>query len=133
MNNKKLLVIGGLLIVAFGGYSLASFKTSFSPYVNYATARASERVVQVAGGLAKNSTRYDDAKHLLIFNLLDEATGEQLEVHYDGVKPGNFEDAVSIVAIGRFDESVNAFTADKLLVKCPSKYQGEGVEEKVYE
>jgi cytochrome c-type biogenesis protein CcmE len=42
------------------------------------------------------------------------------------VKPANFEDAVSIVAIGRYENGV--FAAEKLLVKCPSKYQGEEIE-----
>ena len=45
-------------------------------------------------------------------------------MRYKGVKPGNFEDAISIVAIGHFDEGAKQFEADKLLVKCPSKYQG---------
>jgi cytochrome c-type biogenesis protein CcmE len=131
--NKKLLLVGGVLIVAFAGFSLASFKTALTPYVDYPTARGTDRVVQIAGGLAKDSARYDDQKHQLIFGLKDEATGDELKVRYEGVKPGNFEDAVSIVAIGRFDSADGVFAADKLLVKCPSKYQGEGVEEKVYE
>lgn len=131
--NKKLLVIGGLLIVAFAGFSLASFKTALTPYVDFKTARASASLVQVAGGLAKDSARYDDASHQLYFGLTDEASGDQIKVRYEGVKPGNFEDAVSIVAIGRYDATAGVFAADKLLVKCPSKYQGEGVTEKVYE
>lgn len=131
--NKKLLGIGAVLIMAFAGYSLASFRTALTPYVDYKTARASAGTVQVAGGLAKASTSYDEASHRLIFGLTDAATGDLLEVRYEGVKPGNFEDAVSIVAIGRFNSAEKVFDADKLLVKCPSKYQGEEVEEKVYE
>jgi cytochrome c-type biogenesis protein CcmE len=38
-------------------------------------------------------------------------------------KPSNFEQAVSIVAIGHYDASRGVFLADDLLVKCPSKYQ----------
>jgi cytochrome c-type biogenesis protein CcmE len=49
-------------------------------------------------------------------------TGETMTVHYSGVKPGNFEEAVQIVAIGSYQEGV--FEAEQLLVKCPSKYQG---------
>jgi cytochrome c-type biogenesis protein CcmE len=45
-----------------------------------------------------------------------------MQVVYDGVKPGNFEEAVQIVAIGRYQD--DAFHAEQLLVKCPSKYQG---------
>jgi cytochrome c-type biogenesis protein CcmE len=131
--NKKLLVVGGVLIVAFAGFSLASFKTALTPYVDYNTARGTDRMVQVAGGLAKNSSSYDEQRHRLSFGLKDETTGDEMKVRYEGVKPGNFEDAISIVAIGRFNSTDGAFDADKLLVKCPSKYQGVEAEEKVYQ
>ena len=45
---------------------------------------------------------------------------------YGGIRPGNFKDAISIVAIGRYREG--RIEAEKLLVKCPSKYQGAEVE-----
>jgi cytochrome c-type biogenesis protein CcmE len=50
-------------------------------------------------------------------------------VRYKGLKPANFEDAISIVAIGQFDDGAKEFEANKLLVKCPSKYQGAEVKE----
>ena len=46
-----------------------------------------------------------------------------LPVVYHGVIPGNFDQATSIVAIGRYQDGV--FAAEQLLVKCPSKYQAE--------
>jgi len=75
----------------------------------------------VAGGLVENSTEYLDATEELQFAMVDEG-GNTLTVHYNGVKPGNFEEAVQIVAVGSFHEGV--FHAEQLLVKCPSKYQG---------
>ena len=45
---------------------------------------------------------------------------------------GNLGLILSIVAIGRYEGPNGEFAADKLLVKCPSKYQGAEVEEKVY-
>ncbi|HKY61724.1 MAG TPA: cytochrome c maturation protein CcmE, partial [Gemmatimonadota bacterium] len=50
--------------------------------------------------------------------------GETLPVVYHGVKPANFEQATSVVAIGTYKG--DQFVADQLLVKCPSKYQAEG-------
>jgi cytochrome c-type biogenesis protein CcmE len=38
------------------------------------------------------------------------------------VVPGNFEQATQVVVRGK--QSSEGFIADKLLVKCPSKYQG---------
>lgn len=125
MTSKKLLYsLGGVLILAFAGFALANFKQTLTPYVPYDTARSADRVVQVAGGLVQGSSSYDKERHSLLFTLVDEESGETLPVRYDGVKPANFEDAVSIVAIGRYQAQDAEFHADKLLVKCPSKYQG---------
>ena len=77
--------------------------------------------MQVAGGLVENSTEYLDASQELKFAMVDE-DGNTLTVHYSGVKPGNFEEAVQIVAVGTYLGGV--FEAEQLLVKCPSKYQG---------
>lgn len=132
MKQHKLKILGVVLLLAFAGLTLASFKDTLTPYVPYEKARSFNRTVQVAGGLAADSSSYDDASQSLYFTLQEQETGETLRVRYQGVKPANFEEAISIVAIGRFDPAQDALVADKLLVKCPSKYQGAEVEEKVY-
>jgi cytochrome c-type biogenesis protein CcmE len=43
-----------------------------------------------------------------------------MPVVFQGVKPGNFDQAEKIVVIGRYQEG--AFHASQILVKCPSKY-----------
>lgn len=133
IRNKKTWTygLGVLLLVAFAGFSLASFKDSLTPYVSYEQAKEKERAVQVAGALQEGSSSYDTTSGLLHFTLLDEATGETLPVRYEGIKPANFEEAISIVAIGRYDAASGELAANKLLVKCPSKYQGidgQGIE-----
>jgi cytochrome c-type biogenesis protein CcmE len=130
MKKKSTYVLGGLLLAAFAGFSLASFNKALTPYVDYAAARADGgRTVQVAGGLVADSSSYDDGSGALFFTLADAESGERLPVRYEGLKPANFEEAISIVAIGRYDEGAAVFQADKLLVKCPSKYQGAEVKE----
>jgi len=124
---KPLYLLGTVLLLGFAGFSLSSFKETLTPYVPYAKARTGERIVQVAGALDKGSSSYVAAQESLYFNLKDPATHETLRVRYKGLKPANFEDAISIVAIGRFDAGTKTFEADKLLVKCPSKYQGAEV------
>jgi len=124
MKRTKLYAIGALLILAFAGFSLASFKKSLTPYVSYEQARSVSRTVQVAGGLVKGSSSYDKDSQSLIFTMQDQESGDTMHVRYHGVKPGNFEDAISIVAIGQYSSDQKEFAASKLLVKCPSKYQG---------
>lgn len=128
MKNKKwYYFLGVVLLLAFAGFSASAFKETLTPYVPYETARKGDRVVQVAGALAKDSSSYVAAEESLYFTLQEPETKETLRVRYKGLKPANFEDAISIVAIGRYDQAAQIYEADKLLVKCPSKYQGAEV------
>ena len=123
---KKAYWIGAAVVLAFLALGLTTFTKSMTPYVSFDEARASKRTVQVMGALEKGTSRYDIDTKTLHFTLVDEKTRIALPVAYRDVKPANFEEAVSIVAIGRFQNG--AFQAEKLLVKCPSKYQGEEAE-----
>ena len=127
MTRRAWTVVGILLLVGFAGFAFATFRTTLTPYVTFAEARAASRVVQVAGALEKQSTRYDTEAEALYFALLDAETGATLPVRYHGLRPANFEDAISIVAIGSWSVEAQEFRAEKLLVKCPSKYQGAEV------
>jgi len=127
MTRKVWTVVGILLLVGFAGFAFATFRTTLTPYVSFDEARAAQRVVQVAGGLEKSSTRYDSEAEALFFVLEDAESGAKLPVRYHGLRPANFEDAISIVAIGSWNAAGQEFEAQKLLVKCPSKYQGAEV------
>jgi cytochrome c-type biogenesis protein CcmE len=127
MKKNRLYMFGGVLLLAFAGFSFTAFKDSMTPYVSYDRAREGDRIVQVAGALEKGSSAYVDTQESLFFTLKDPKSTETLRVRYKGLKPANFEEAISIVAIGRYDEGAKEFHAEKLLVKCPSKYQGAEV------
>jgi cytochrome c-type biogenesis protein CcmE len=122
---KKGYWIAAALTLAFVGFGLSAFQKTLTPYLSFDEARKSKGVVQVMGGLDKESDRYDTSREELFFELIDPA-GRRMPVVYKGIRPGNFKDAISIVAIGRFREG--RIEAEKLLVKCPSKYQGAEVE-----
>lgn len=124
MNKKAYYLAGALLLLVFGGYSFSAFRDSLTPYVPYEKARSTATTVQVAGGLEKGTSYYDEASGFLHFTLTETEGSDTMKVRYQGVKPANFEDAISIVAIGSYDPAGDEFAADKLLVKCPSKYQG---------
>ncbi len=128
--------IGAILLLSLSGFAFFAFdefEKSLTPYVSYQEAMSSARNVQVAGGLEKGSSSYEDATQSLHFTLVDPAGKGTLRVRYPGLKPANFEDAISVVAIGRFDRTTQEFAADKLLVKCPSKYQGLEAQTKTYD
>jgi cytochrome c-type biogenesis protein CcmE len=89
--------------------------------VTFAEARTAKGAVQVRGTLVGNKASVAADGKMLTFTLRDEAS-EEVSVVYAGAKPEGLEQATSIVAIGKYQNS--QFTAEKLLVKCPSKYQG---------
>ncbi|MFI5370734.1 MAG: cytochrome c maturation protein CcmE [Candidatus Eisenbacteria bacterium] len=117
--NVKMVVALGLLAVAIG-VGVTSFKKSVTPYITFTEARRSSGLVQVNGVLADKRYVLKPNEQYLSFRLRDDK-GEILPVEYHGVIPGNFDQATSIVAIGRYEDQ--KFVADQLLVKCPSKYQ----------
>ena len=110
---------------AFVLLGLTAFQKTLTPYLSFDEARKARGTVQVMGSLDKASDHYDTAKQELSFTILD-GNGGKMPVVYRGIQPGNFKDAVSIVAIGPYREG--RVEAEKLLVKCPSKYQGAEVE-----
>ena len=119
--NLKVALALGLLGVAVG-VGVTSFRKTVTPYITFAEARRSSGLVQVNGVLADKKYVADPGQQYLSFRLKD-SSGEVLPVEYRGVIPGNFDQATSIVAIGRYQGQ--KFEAEQLLVKCPSKYQAE--------
>jgi cytochrome c-type biogenesis protein CcmE len=122
---KKGYWLAAVLALAFLGFGLTAFQKTLTPYLSFDEAKKARGVVQVMGALDKESDHYDMKTEELSFDLLDP-NGRRMPVVYRGVRPGNFKDAISIVAIGRYGQG--RIEAEKLLVKCPSKYQGAEVE-----
>ena len=122
---KKGYWIAAALAAGFGVLGITAFTKTLTPYLTFDEARAARGTVQVMGGLDKASDRYDRESQRLYFDLVDDR-GRRMPVVYSGVRPANFGDAISIVAIGRYRDG--HIEAEKLLVKCPSKYQGAEVE-----
>ena len=118
---KIFLIVLLLGFVAYAGMNLAE---SVTPYVSIAEARTSTNNVQVKGLLDKNFAPVQTCDEFT-FNLLDEETGETMRVKFDGIKPDQFDEAYHIVAVGKFEASDESFHAKKLLIKCPSKYEGQ--------
>ena len=117
---RKILLVA--LLLAFIGYAGWSFADSVTPYVGIKEAKAAtSSSVQVKGLLAKDAPAPHMEGNDFVFTLQDEETGEELLVHYHGTKPDQFDEAHHIVAIDKMQGE--AFSSDKLLIKCPSKYE----------
>ena len=105
MKRRLLYLLGVALLIAFAGFAFTTFRDGLTPYLTFAEARDTARTgpgrtLQVAGALVKDSSSYDDG--VLSFTISEPKTGQTMRVRYRGVKPANFEDAISVVAIGRY-------------------------------
>ncbi len=107
-----------VLALGYGGWSL---RGSLARSVSIAEAQQAQGTVQVYGYLY-SAGAYDE-QHNWTFEIQDESGATMKVVH--ATKPGNFEDAISVAATGRYNPETKMFEADQLLVKCPSKYQEE--------
>ncbi len=112
--------VGLAVIVAALAFGSRAFVANLTPYITFEQARQAKGQVQIVGKLVKGSTAYKDKT--LLFQIVDDKN-DKMPVAYDDVRPPNFEMATQITAIGAFDGET--FRAEKLLVKCPSKYQGD--------
>ena len=128
--------LAALLAIAVGIGVIVSTSGDASSYVCFAEAKemadgGNDDKVHVVGSLPKDAAGqilgmvYQPEKdpNLFRFMLKDEKQGE-MEVLYFKPKPADFERSEKIVVVGAMKEG--HFEADKILMKCPSKYnEGE--------
>ncbi|UCG62646.1 MAG: cytochrome c maturation protein CcmE [Candidatus Zixiibacteriota bacterium] len=128
---KAKYIIGGIIIVVFTVWGASAFLKTTIQYVSIEEAAKAERTVQVLGKIDFDRVVYNAEDSRLEFAIYDaeaesKVGAKTLNVVYYGVVPGNFDQATSVVLKGKSDGDY--FVADQMLVKCPSKYQGEGGE-----
>jgi cytochrome c-type biogenesis protein CcmE len=117
-NNKNALI---LIVIALGAMlALKQMQKSIVPYVPFSDAIKKGEYVQLMGSVdqKKGIVRNNDG---IAFTLIDGKNS--LDVIYGAEKPLNMETAEKIVVIGQYDSKALIFRADKILTKCPSKYE----------
>ncbi len=127
MRIKYTYIIVGLLVVVSIVLAYDAFTSYVTPYLsvseviqNNATYVAGGKI-QVLGTVANNSSDWTEDGSFL-FSLTD---GQQaITVTYEGSPPQNFKEGQQVVVIGEI-VSRNHLSASEMLVKCPSKYEGE--------
>lgn len=113
-------ILGLLAMVGFAGLLLLNFGSQVGGYMNFEQAAETGSKAHVVGTWVEDrATRYDRGANAFTFYMRDEA-GTVRKVRYPNPKPANFEQAEEVVVEGRMED--DAFVADNILVKCPSKY-----------
>jgi cytochrome c-type biogenesis protein CcmE len=126
MSSTIKFLIGGVVVAAVIGVLIAtSFSGSTSDYLTIAQAKAlaadQPRNSRVAGEIVPDSVQYSTRDVHLTFEIRDDSG--TLPISYYGPQPDMLVDAVEAVAIGKYNPQTQAFEADELLMKCPSKYE----------
>ena len=129
--NKKIIAALSLMavaifIMAFSSMpSAGSKEITISEVVNDAD-KFDGDYIMTEGLLNKESIQWDADKIELRFEIIDE-NDLALPVYYKGVQPDNFTDDVIVIVEGFIGEN-GVFEAETVLTKCPSKYEGEDME-----
>lgn len=131
---KKTHIIG-VLVIAVAVIVLISTAGDASAYVSFGDAKemydaGNKNKIHVVGTLKKNQSGQvvgiQSSPDMLSFKftMVDE-NGVEQEVFHPNPMPTDFLRSEQVVVVGAYQS--NNFVADKILLKCPSKYQEEGI------
>jgi len=134
----KKIQIFGLIIIAVAIGIIVSTAGDASTYVDFTKARemaqeGDAESIHVVGKLKKDvSGRITDMEYqpeidpnYFAFTLIDNNNVEQ-KVIYKNTKPQDFDKSEQVVVVGKMKDGT--FTAEKILMKCPSKYDNGKME-----
>lgn len=131
--------IFGILVIAVAIIVIISTAGDASSYVTFEEAKEMAREgnkakIHVVGHLPKSETgevtgiENGADKVSFSFLMLDE-NNQQHKVYYNEPMPTDFLKSEQVVVVGAFHDEY--FVADKILMKCPSKYEEETVEAEI--
>jgi cytochrome c-type biogenesis protein CcmE len=121
------LVVGVVASAALIGFFVVDgleSKTYFFT-VDEAVAKADtvgQQQIRVKGSVVDGTIQGEEGDVGRTFAISEK--GEEIRVQYDQAVPDTFEPGVQVVATGRLDAQ-DTLQASKLMVKCPSRYEGK--------
>jgi len=130
--NHKFLVAGLVIIAAIGYLVFVGVKESSVYFMTVAELKVravdlSKDGVRISGSVIEDSIEYVADEMLLKFRAKDEEGPDNnfIYVTYKGIKPDSFKADAQVILEGKYSIDDNLFKATTLLVKCPSRYEGE--------
>lgn len=123
----KPIHIVALLVLAGGVAALTMQAKDVSTYATFTDAKEASAKVKVAGKLIKDKPMiYDPVANPNLFTFyLKDTNGKEVLVNLLKPKPQDFELSEQVVVTG--DMQGDAFVANEVLMKCPSKYKDEEI------
>ena len=123
----KPIHIVALLVLAGGVAALTMQAKDVSTYATFKDATTASSKVKVAGKLIKDKPMvYDPVANPNLFTFyLKDQNGKEVLVNLLKPKPQDFELSEQVVVTGEMQGE--AFVANEVLMKCPSKYKDEEI------
>jgi cytochrome c-type biogenesis protein CcmE len=123
MKTVNIGLLIGIAVVAMIGlvlFSTLGSSASMTKYTSFAEAKKTGEDVHVVGKwVMKDRSSYDNTQDLFSFYMQDTTGGTSL-VHFYDPMPVNFKSADKVAVQGKYEG--NTFVADKIHMKCPSRY-----------
>lgn len=128
--NKKILLATVVFTILITGMMFAAFSGSNFYYVNVSDLQKNNtsdiEKFRVTGEVITGTVVDAPAQSTLTFTMADiDDPYVTVDVVFKGIKPDAFAEGQHTVVEGSFDRAVNTIYANTMLVKCPSKYEGE--------
>jgi len=121
----------GIIIIGMAIMIIISTAGDASTYVSFDKAKVmanngNQNNIHVVGTLLKDENGeivgIEDSEDKLSFSfIMVDENSHQEKVHYQKPMPPDFTRSEQVVVVGSYHQQ--AFVADKILMKCPSKYQ----------
>ena len=131
-NNKIKFIIGGVVIalaIAYLVYAGIQNNATYFFTIDelYTKGEAQYNCpVRVSGKVDGETIAFNNRDLVLTFDVTSE-TGERMHVIFNGPKPDQMRHEAEAILEGKYDG--NVFTAQSLLLKCPSRYEEGTIEE----
>lgn len=131
-NKKVKFIVGGLVIAAAIVYLIVTGIQSTAAYfltIDELHAKGADihnRTVRVSGMVDAETIDFNNRDLILAFDVTSE-TGERMHVVFNGPKPDQMREGAEAILEGTYDGQ--SFTAQTLLLKCPSRYEEGTIEE----
>ena len=132
VNKNTKFVVGGVLIALAVVYLIYAGVHSTAAYFLtvdelYAKGTTIEnRTVRVTGKVDAATIDFNNRDLILKFDVTSE-TGQRMSVIFNGPQPDQMREGADAILEGKYDGQ--NFTAQSLLLKCPSRYEEGTIEE----
>ena len=120
-------ILGSLVILMTTGFSEGSILYAEVSDIRNNPDKFDGRGAKVTGTVVTGSVVTEPK--LLTFHMQGLTSQDTIVVQYAGFIPDAFQEEATVIVEGKYNPDTQTISANKLLAKCPSRYEGLSPEE----